>query len=237
MLIIKLILTFIVGYFIAGIVHELGHVIVGLIQGFRFYMLVVGPIGIVKDLNGKVRIYFEKRVSFWGGVGGTVPQKEESQVLDKFSKILLGGPIFSIIFGAILLPLGVLWENIYLVMLGAMPIGMGIVSLIPMRAGAFYSDGGRWFRIRNEKTRAIEAALLNITMSLVVNDDSHKNISVNDIDTVINSSDAGTRYMGHYFACMRYKDRGEKENYEKAKILLDEASKTVSKQIRSLYKL
>lgn len=74
-------------------------------------------------------------------------------------------------------------------------------------------------------------------MSLVVNDDSHKNISVNDIDTVINSSDAGTRYMGHYFACMRYKDRGEKENYEKAKILLDEASKTVSKQIRSLYKL
>lgn len=65
MLIIKLILTFIVGYFIAGIVHELGHVIVGLIQGFRFYMLVVGPIGIVKDLM--VKLGFTLKREFLSG--------------------------------------------------------------------------------------------------------------------------------------------------------------------------
>ncbi|WP_422486849.1 hypothetical protein [Gudongella sp. DL1XJH-153] len=44
-------------------VHELGHILVGLKEGFKFYLFVAGPFGLKRDENDKIIFYIEKDVS------------------------------------------------------------------------------------------------------------------------------------------------------------------------------
>jgi hypothetical protein len=57
------IITAILCYMVSGIVHELGHIIVGLVNGWKFYLLVIGPLGIKVDESGRVKFYFEKQIA------------------------------------------------------------------------------------------------------------------------------------------------------------------------------
>ena len=43
-------------YLVSGIIHELGHVITGLLHGWKFMILVVRPAGIKKD-EGRLKLY------------------------------------------------------------------------------------------------------------------------------------------------------------------------------------
>ncbi|UZW15162.1 hypothetical protein OSC52_04800 [Clostridium pasteurianum] len=60
------ILTPILCYLVSGIVHELGHIVVGLTKGWRFYLLVIGPLGITIDEHNNIKFYIEKRAAMWG---------------------------------------------------------------------------------------------------------------------------------------------------------------------------
>ena len=51
------ILMSIASYIISGFIHELGHVIVGLANGWKFYMLVIGPLGFRLNEKDKVVCY------------------------------------------------------------------------------------------------------------------------------------------------------------------------------------
>jgi hypothetical protein len=226
----------ILAYFISAVLHELGHIFAGLIYGFKFYMLVVGPIGLKRDTDGKLKLYFEKNVSLWAGVGGTVPANTDSHEknLDIFSKILLAGPIFSIICGIILLSVSIWQENLFFCLLGAMPLGMGIACLIPMRAGAFYSDGGRWKRIHNLKTRDIEMAIFKISTDAGIEDDGSE-INKDDVSVLINSDDAITQYLGRYFLCCYYRDTNQTDMFEEEKVNLSALGESVPNSIRKLF--
>lgn len=144
------ILIAILCYIISGIIHELGHIIVGLANGWKFFLLVIGPLGIKTDEEGKLKFYFEKRIALWGGVGATLPKDAKVDNIKIWSNILLGGPFASIVMGVIFLPLGIITKNIVLLLLGAMPLGMGIMCALPLpiKTGITYSDGGRWSRLR-----------------------------------------------------------------------------------------
>lgn len=58
--IINYIIICILCYLIAGIVHELGHVLIGLINGWKFLLLIIGPFGIKANSNGKIKFYLKK---------------------------------------------------------------------------------------------------------------------------------------------------------------------------------
>jgi hypothetical protein len=96
------ILLAIVSYWVSAVIHELGHVVVGLTHKWKLFMLVVGPIG-VKRKGEKLSLYFEKNLVLWGGVGGTLPTNESEDNIKIWSTILLGGPIASIITGIMFL--------------------------------------------------------------------------------------------------------------------------------------
>ena len=227
-------LSCIVCYIIAGIVHELGHVLAGIFQGFKFYMLVVGPFGLKRDKNDKIVFYIERNTAYWGGVGGTFPPNDNPDNFDKFGRILLSGPLTSIIFGLLMLPLAINTETMVLDLLAAMPIGMGIVSLIPMKTGAFYSDGGRWMRMRRDPTRKVELALWNIVQKAGLNQ-KYMNINVDDVDVLINDNEDSTKYMGNYFLYLHYKDRNDLVKTEEQKLILNKLSSKVSKHISMVY--
>ena len=88
-------------YFTAAVIHEGGHVVAGLIQGWRFDMMVVGPLKLYRAEDGKVKLGIEKDISLWGGVGGTIPPVKTEKRMKQYAAILLAGPMASVILGAV----------------------------------------------------------------------------------------------------------------------------------------
>ena len=208
--IISYILISILCYFISGIIHELGHIIVGLANGWKFYLLVIGPLGIKADENGKIRFYFEKRIALWGGVGGTVPKVGNEDNIKIWSNILLGGPLISIVMGIIFLPLAIITKNIFLLLLGAMPLGMGIMCALPLplKTGVMYSDGGRWNRLHKGGQEADEEIALFKLVENEITGDGLLNIDIKHIESLIKSKETWIQYYGYYYKFQYYKARG-----------------------------
>jgi hypothetical protein len=222
-------------FIISSAVHELGHIMTGLREGFKFHSIVAGPLGLKRDEHDRIVFYLEKDASLWGGLGATIPTNEHEDNYKKFGRILLGGPVASIIFGAIWLPLGIIQDHLFFLLLGAIPMSMGIVSLIPMRNGAFYTDGGRWLRMhKNEKTKAVEVAIWNLTQQAIIQG-SFEKANRNDIMILKNDEDIRTKYIGHYYAFYHYRDTKDVQNMEKEKAELEKLKGKVPKQMVSMF--
>lgn len=220
MIVIKFLLYSIVCYFISGFIHEFGHVIVGLINGWKFYILVVGPLGIKSDENGKIKFYFEKRITLWGGYGGTIPQSTKKDNLKIWSHVLLAGPLISIVVGAILLPIGIAAWNLFILLLGAMSISIGVMCIIPskLKTGITYTDGTRWNRLRKGGQEADEEIAL---FKLMENQNTGGNLVESDyifIESLINSKEKELKYYGYYYKYQFYK---VKENETEMKFALE----------------
>ena len=76
-------------------VHELGHLITGLIQGFRFELFVVGPLGIKRE-NNRIKVYLNKNIAHYGGLASTLPRNDNAENSRILANICLAGPIASI---------------------------------------------------------------------------------------------------------------------------------------------
>lgn len=227
----------IISFILASATHELGHVLTGLMVGFRFHLFVAGPLGVKRDENDRVVVYFEKDISLWGGMAATLPKEADQCNYKKFGRVLLGGPLASIVFGMVSLIPGVLIDQIFLILFGTMSIGIGTVSLIPMRNGAFYTDGGRWLRMhKNESTKAVEMAIWNLTQNAVIQG-NYINANLDEILILKNDGDARTQYLGHYFAYQYYKDNQDDENTNKEKAALEGLRGKVPKQMVTMFKV
>ena len=235
--IILFLLSCLICYMISSAIHELGHIITGLFQNFKFYLFVVGPLGIRRDSDDKIKIYFEKNLSLWGGIGATVPQNDHKNNFKRFGRVLLGGPITSIIMGILFLPIGIFTDSTFLLLIGAMTFGMGIACLIPARNGAFYTDGGRWLRMhKNEETRNVEMAIWNLTQNLIIYN-GYAQLDLIEILVLVENHDIRTRYLGHYYAYHYYLTLQDIENATVHKKLIEELKSKVPKQMVNLFQL
>lgn len=222
-------------FMISSTIHELGHILGGLKEGFKFHLFVAGPFGFKRNEEGKVTFYIEKDFSLWGGVSATMPEDESPDNFKRFGHVLLWGPAASIIFGTIWLPLGIITNNVFLSLLGAMPIAMGTACLIPSRSGVFYSDGARWLRMhKDEATKAVEIAVWELTQNAIIHGDYAK-ASLNHINVLTSDSDMRTNYLGHYYAYCYYKDNNDIANAEKEKSELEKLKEKIPKQVVSMF--
>lgn len=228
MIIAIFILTAILCYLVSGIVHELGHIVVGLIKGWRFYLLVIGPLGITIDERNNLKFYLEKQVTMWGGVGCTLPKEADENNIEIWSKVLLGGPLASIIMGVIFLPLGVISKNIVFLLLGAMPLAMGIVCILPLplKTGILYTDGGRWSRLhKGGQETDEEIALFKLIENQITGSDFSK-VDLNSIESLLKSKDVSINYYGYYYKFQYYKATSNKE---KMKLVIEKMEEIKSK--------
>jgi len=228
------VLLSIISFIISSAVHELGHILIGLKEGFKFNLLVVGPFGLKRDENDKIVFYIEKDVSLWGGLGQTIPTNNNKNNYKKFGRILLAGPIASLILGTISLLIGINTKHIFFILLGCISLSMGIVCLIPMRNGAFYTDGGRWLRMKSNKTRNVEMAIWNLGQNTIIQGNYSK-LNFDEIMVLINDEDIRTKYLGHHYAYCYYKDNNNNDGMEKEKIELEKLKGKVPKQMVSMY--
>ncbi|HEX6132989.1 MAG TPA: hypothetical protein VFZ24_03335 [Longimicrobiales bacterium] len=171
---VTLLLTVLVYMLCIG-VHEAGHLIAGALVGYRPLLLIAGPLR-VERADGRARVGLNRSIALAGGLAVCVPVG----LYDLRRRTLVmaaGGPIASLLLGVQALALwlatapflargGVLASlaNLGLIALGIGSLAIGLVTLLPMRTGGFYSDGARILRlIRASEEAEREVALIALT--------------------------------------------------------------------------
>ena len=218
------------------LIHELGHVIMGLLQGFRFELLVVGLLGIKRE-EEKIKIYLNKNFGYYGGLGLTVPKDDSSDNLRKFANVILAGPIASIVFAVICFFVVNYLANPYGVIVfaaGLASFGIFLATTIPSRSGMFYTDRKRYQRlIKAGKDQEVELAMLTILGSYAKYQ-SYKDIKKEVFDVVIIDNDSFVKHYGLFnLICWQIEHEGAIE--DKVKEEYNEISKKLNKNMVKSY--
>ncbi len=161
--------------FLVLAIHELGHVFAGISVGFEFRMITVGPFMFRKeaDQSGKKRLRFRwnTRLNAMGGLALCLP-KSDHQLRSKFIKFIAGGPLASLFLA--LLAFAVYWffyrgtpsffTRSFWAFTALMSGLIFLTTIIPMRSGGFFSDGGRMLNLfRGGPKAEVDLAILTST--------------------------------------------------------------------------
>lgn len=217
-------------------IHELGHVVMGLLQGFRFELLVVGLLGIKRERE-KIKIYLNKNFGYYGGLGLTVPKDDSSDNVRKFANVLLAGPIASIVFAVMCFFIVNYLANPYGVIVfaaGLASFGIFLATTIPSRSGMFYTDRKRYQRLMTAgKDQDVELAMLTVLGSFVKNQ-SYKDIKKVVFDGLITDNDIFVKHYGLFnFICWQIEHEGAID--DKVKEEYNQISKKLNKDMVKSY--
>lgn len=159
--------------------HELGHLLTGLFQGFKFHLYVAGFLGVRRNpLDDQIEWYFNRDPNLFGGVAATLPTQKSPDLVKKLAAVVAAGPLTSI-GGALLVGIPAFWVTMNLTAAGSnaglrallvfsliftlTSFFLFLATTIPGRTGAFFTDRARFFRlIGGGKTAAIEQAVLEV---------------------------------------------------------------------------
>ncbi|GAB2543235.1 hypothetical protein GCM10027085_38160 [Spirosoma aerophilum] len=225
----------------ALLVHELGHLLTGLALNFRFYILVVGPLGIRRNPDtDRVEWYLNRDAGLYGGVAGTVPLITSDSLRTKFAAIVAAGPIVSFLMAVWTLWLGYVGANAltadssagariavcFSLVFGVFSGMFFLVTTIPGRTGPFFTDRARFFRlIGGGHPAAVEQA----TLELLVHSQSgqpYATINEAQIALLLNEPETSLRLFAHIMAYYSHLDRQETteafDHLKKAEALLDD---------------
>lgn len=222
--------------FLAIAVHELGHLVTGLVQGFRFELFVVGFLGIKRE-DEKVYWYFNKNLSLFGGVAATSPPDNHPDNAKKFARILLAGPIASILFALFCFPLAFLLGGIpgMILYTGAIiSISLFFATTIPSKTGVFFTDRKRYQRLVTPgKDQEVELAMLSI-IGKISKDKSYKRIRQAEMDALIADDLPFIKYFGLFTkVCHQFEKNGSVE--EEVFAAYQAAATGVSKKLASAF--
>ncbi|MTI41458.1 M50 family metallopeptidase [Fulvivirga lutimaris] len=180
-------------------IHELGHLITGLWQGFRFDLFVVGPLGIKRD-EEKIKIYFNKDLAAYGGLAASSPSEDHPNNIDKLRNVIIAGPIASMLLGFIglliyLLAAGLTAKLALVTALGS--FGIFLATTVPSKTGVYYTDRKRYQRLSKlGKVQDIEMAMLRVMGSYNKNG-SYKEIDIKDLELITEDDSAVLQYYGY----------------------------------------
>jgi hypothetical protein len=145
--------------------HEIGHLLAGLSQGMRFLLLIVGPFGWHASVSG-TRFEWNTNLALMGGVAATLPTKVGSSLRRQFLFMIAGGPVASLLLAMVAMALAsgaAPRAAVYCTFVAVTSFGIFLVTLIPIRAGGFMSDGLRIIdELRGGSAASEQSALLQI---------------------------------------------------------------------------
>lgn len=238
-LIIKVILYWIIGIIVSLYIHEFGHVFVGILYRWKLLYFVVGPIKFYRsDLKGSIKIGIETNILHWFGMGATVPRKKTSKNLKIWARVLLAGPVFSLIGSAAFFGCAFVYKSFALLMIGLVSLAIGLFNLVPskLRTGLFYNDGTRSKRIKGGGAAADEeAAIMSIIEKSVVFGEEavYEN---EDCVALTGSSDPIYQYYGYYilYSSAVHHDRDAADTY---RMQMEQLKKAVPKAVVNMFSM
>ncbi|MCS6808415.1 MAG: hypothetical protein RML40_07300 [Bacteroidota bacterium] len=135
--------------------HELGHVLGGILAGFRFHLFIVGPLCITRE-NDRLVWSLNNDVSLYGGIAACIPYELTQNIRRGMMQLALGGPLVSVLFGTGMLVVAAFvipilqsvqpwgnWMLFFSGLTGASSLLLAVATGIPYRVGGFFSDGAR----------------------------------------------------------------------------------------------
>ena len=131
-----------IGIFASVIIHESGHLVMGLRSGYDFVSFRIGSFVWIKQ-DGKLVC---KKMSIQGTAGQCLlmPKQDVNPEDVPYKTYFIGGGLFNLITAAITFPLFALAGNFYLkmplFMLAVFSVYLGLINLIPM-SGNIANDG------------------------------------------------------------------------------------------------
>ncbi|MGB6037966.1 MAG: M50 family metallopeptidase [Cryomorphaceae bacterium] len=212
--------------FLALAAHEAGHLMEGLRSGFRFELYVVGPFGFKRE-GDRVKMYFNRDMAYFGGVAATLPKDDNPKNAKVFARILLAGPIASLLFAVTCFVLAFAAGKPFGIVSyvgGIISLGLFFATTIPSRTGMFFTDRKRYQRLtRPGKDQEVELALLKI-MGRYAKYGSYRNIDKSDIEILIDDELPFFQYYGLFnLICLQLENEGiAEEQVEKDYALLSE---------------
>ncbi len=142
----SIILTLLLSSFLVILVHEMGHVLGGLMMGNEFSMMIVGPLKLQKE-DDNYQLTFNQDIAMAGGLALTLPTKVEG-FKKRRAVVIGGGPFASLVLALATYFLFLSFSDAvpkmlttFLVALGTLSAMIFIITIIPMKAGGFMSDG------------------------------------------------------------------------------------------------
>lgn len=138
------------------IIHETGHLICGILTGYKFSSFRIGSLMWLKE-NERVTL---KRFSL-AGTGGQCLMIPPDMVEGKFPFVLynLGGSLLNIVSGLLFLGLAALCQNItylaaFLLLAGIIGFAFALINGIPLRLGIVDNDGRNALSLRKSSEAA-----------------------------------------------------------------------------------
>ena len=132
--------------FLAILTHELGHLLGGRLVGFRFMLLIVGPLK-VQRVGDRLRFGLNRSLGLSGGLAACAPAPTDTANLIRRMLIMVaGGPLASLALGLLactVVPLASGLGQAALLLLGVISLAIAVATLIPLQTGGFQSDGRR----------------------------------------------------------------------------------------------
>lgn len=209
-----------VALFFHMIVHEAGHLVFGLMTGYKFCSFRIASFMWLKE-NGKLKM---KRLTL-AGTGGQCLMTPPDMKDGKIPLVLynLGGSFINIIIGALFLVGYLIFSDIpflspILLIFAAVGFMIAMMNGIPMRMGTVDNDGYNAFALSKSK-EAVEA----FWVQLKVAEQSSKGVRLKDMpaewfavptDEAMKNSMVATRCV---FTCNRLMDE---EKFEEADALM-----------------
>ncbi len=184
--IILLLIAGVIAFILQVIVHEAGHLVFGLLSGFKFISFRVFDLKIIKDENGKLKIRFERLAGTGGQCLMRAPEYVEGKF--KYKLYLLGGVIFNIVFSIVswlILP------SYYTLLFALIGFALALLNLIPMG----FNDGMTYYHASKDETTRF---ILYLQLEYVYYQSIGKNLLIEKTEVVekINSLEiTNTNYL------------------------------------------
>lgn len=196
---VQLFIDCLLAFFFSSLIHELGHALTAMFYNWNFMYIIVGPFRLEKNIhNRKLCLYFERNPALWGGVTCYFPNQCNQQSFFQFSKILLGGPLASIIAGFILLLVFSFTKSYLALLTFGICLGIGLFCIVPfpIRTGIGYTDGYRYYRIQKKSNIYDDEYVLFQLSTLSF---FKPNITYDEVNEIISSSHLSNDYSLLYY--------------------------------------
>ena len=194
----------------ALIIHELGHLLTGLALGQQLKLFVVAFLGL-RDEDGKTKIFFNKNISYFGGIAATAPKTQNDINPNTFSKILIAGPIFSFLYCIICLIIFFQFDsyfNSFFALSALTSFGLFLATTFPEKSGIMFTDRKRFQRLNTKGiTQDAEIAMYDLISKSII-DNSFKNIDIERTAIFEKDTDITTKFWAAYLKFMFYKENG-----------------------------
>ena len=216
-----LLLGFYVMLYLQIVVHEAGHLLFGLLTGYRFSLFRIGSLTFLRDpVSGKIRV---KRMQL-AGTGGQCllvpPQPVDGKI--PFALYHLGGSLMNLIASAVFFALYLICRPIptlSLIMLVGVVVGIAYAMMngIPMRLGAIDNDGYNLYA----QTKS-QAAMEAMRIQLLIAEASARGVRLRDMPgewfVIPDGASLENSMIAviSVFACNRLMDEGKYDEAEEA---------------------